>query len=210
MKHRRFNRLPRTIRLPPIHRRHPAVFGAAVLLSVLVWFGRSHAPQNVPPPLGGDYERYHGRVFTVVRVVDGDTLDIDAPDRDKPTTRIRLWGVDTPEVAGSPRGEMYWGPQASAFAKKVLLNNRVRIEMVDGDTRGKYGRLLAYVYLLPSGTMFNERLLREGYAYADPRFPHPLRDRFLSLEDEAHAARAGLWRGVTVDQMPGWRRRRGR
>jgi endonuclease YncB( thermonuclease family) len=209
-RRRRSRRLPGTIRQPPIYRRHPWASAATVILIALLWVGRSSRVATVPAPVGSDFERYHDRVFTVVNVVDGDTVDIDAPDKGKATTRIRLWGVDTPEVAGSPRGEMFWGPEASAFAKKALLNTRVRLELVEGDTRGKYGRLLAYVHVAPSGAMFNEMLLRGGYAYADTRFVHPFRDRFRSIEADARAGGVGLWRDVTVDQMPRWRRRSGR
>ncbi len=209
-RRRQRKRLPPTIRLPRFHRRRPVVSLIVIALLLLVWYGRSDLPRPVTPPTGTDFQRSHDREFTVHRVVDGDTIDIDAPDRDKPTTRIRLWGVDTPEVAGSPRGEMYWGPQASAFAKVTLLDTRVRLELVEGDTRGKFGRLLAYVYSVSSGAMFNERLLDEGFAYADPRFSHPLRERFLAMEARADDERVGLWNAVTIEQMPGWRRRQGR
>ena len=207
VRRRRRKRLPASIRLPRFHRRRPVVSLIVITLSVLIWFNRSDLPRPLTPPTGGDYERYHDREFTVVKVVDGDTIDIDAPDRDKPSTRIRLWGVDTPEVAGSPRGRMYWGPQASAFAKATLLDTRVRLELVEGDTRGKFGRLLAYVYAVPSGEMFNERLLREGFAYADRRFNHPWQQRFKQLEDRTRRRMAGLWHNVTPEQMPEWRQR---
>jgi len=46
---------------------------------------------------GGDWRRYHGRSFTVVDVLDGDTIEIDVADGQFATTRIRLWGVDAPE-----------------------------------------------------------------------------------------------------------------
>lgn len=54
------------------------------------WFG--HAAK------GGDWETYQNVTARVVHVTDGDTLDVDIPDRvtGKPRTRIRLWGVDTP------------------------------------------------------------------------------------------------------------------
>ena len=46
----------------------------------------------------GDPEKYNGETFRVVRVVDGDTLDVAVRDTvaGRSTTRIRLWGVDTP------------------------------------------------------------------------------------------------------------------
>jgi micrococcal nuclease len=201
-------RLPSTVRLPPFHRRHRTGLLVAAVLAVLATIGRWQ-PRTAPTALAaGDMVRYHNKVFTVVKVVDGDTVDIDAPDRRYRTTRVRLRGVDTPETADAPTGEMYWGKQASRFARETLQNRAVRLELVDGDTRGRYGRLLAYVYLGESAEMFNEMLLRQGHAYADTRFKHPYRDRFLELEAEARAQAVGLWRDVTVNRMPGWRQRR--
>ncbi len=205
-RRRRRRKLPSNMRLPRLHRRHPVATVAIPLLIVSVWIGRSqHSPAR--PQVGDDYTRYHDREFTVVRVVDGDTVDIDAPDGRKATTRIRLWGVDTPEVATAPRGEMYWGPEASDFAKKTLANRRVRLELVEGNTRGKYGRLLAYIRDDETGTMFNALLLSDGHAYADTRFAHPYREQFRRLEREARDRGSGLWRAVTTDQMPRWRQR---
>lgn len=140
-------------------------------------------------------------------MVDGDTLDIDAFDGDKPTTRIRLWGVDAPEVAHSRTPDMYFGPQAVAFAERTLGGRSVHVVLSPGRTRGKYGRLLAYVFLERGGRMFNEMLLEEGYGYADWRFEHPYQDRFEAMEKAARKAGAGLWAEVSLDRMPGWRQR---
>jgi len=202
-------------------RRHPAPFALALAITLVVLLGRGPGARNGGVGVGGrggvahdeslvhdDLARYHDRVFTVVNVVDGDTADIDAPDGRYDHTRIRLWGVDTPEVAGSPRGDMYWGAQASAYAKKTLLRQRVRIELVPDETRDKYERLLAYVYLVESGEMFNELLLLDGHAYADTRFKHPHREQFAKLSADAQAAKRGLWANVSKKQMPAWRQKR--
>jgi endonuclease YncB( thermonuclease family) len=74
-------------------------------------------------------------------------------------------------------------------------------------TRGKYGRLLAYVYLERGGRMFNEMLLEEGYAYADLRFRHHYYRQFKNVEKRARRAERGLWADVTLEQMPGWKQR---
>lgn len=179
-----------------------------IVVVVLVTVGRQRDVAPERPVVDDDYDRYHGRSFVVVNVVDGDTVDIDVPDVKYDTTRIRLWGVDTPEVEGSPRGAMYWGDRASAFAAAALDGRRVRLELVKGDTRGKYKRLLAYVYIESTGDMFNELLLRDGHAYAETRFPHPHSERFAALEAEAQEAGVGLWREVTPERMPAWRRGR--
>lgn len=154
-----------------------------------------------------DYTRYHNQVFTVANVVDGDTLDIAVPNGQYPHTRIRLWGVDTPEVAGSRADEMHFGPQASAFAKCTLLGREVRIELSPTKTRGLYGRLLAYVHLVPEDDSFNELLIEGGYAYADWRFWHPLKKSYKTLEKRARNHGAGLWAAVKFDDKPAWRQR---
>jgi len=188
--------------VPPIYRRHP--FGCALvailLLSVVADRVRGRRQ-------GDDYTRYHDRVFSVVKVVDGDTFDIGIPDGQYATTRIRLWGVDTPEVAGSKASEMHYGAQASAFAKQTLSGGQVRIELSPTKTRGLYGRLLAYAYLVPEGESLNELLLENGFAYADWRFPHPLKKRYKTVEKRAQRRGVGLWADVKLEDKPAWRQR---
>jgi len=155
---------------------------------------------------GDDYGRYHNQVFAVQRVIDGDTLDIPVRDGRFPTTRIRLWGVDAPEKPGSKRGAMHFGQQAADYATQTLTDRRVRLVLSPGHTRGKYGRLLAYVYVEPDDESFNELLLSEGYAYADWRFEHPHKAKYAEIERRARREGLGLWADVTPDQMPEWRR----
>ncbi|MCJ7778580.1 MAG: thermonuclease family protein [Sedimentisphaerales bacterium] len=169
-----------------------------------------------------DIQKYHGRQFSVVKVVDGDTLDIDIPDANYSHTRIRLWGVDTPETKDPRTGPMYFGKEASEFATKLAFGKQVTIYLEKGygtrredpnardkdpNTRDKYHRLLAYVQL-PDGTFLNEVLLSEGYAYADLRFKHGLYNKYKQLESAARSQRKGLWANVTFEQMPKWRQKR--
>ncbi|MFQ5414280.1 MAG: thermonuclease family protein [Phycisphaerae bacterium] len=160
-----------------------------------------------PPPAVDDQSRYHDRDFRVVRVVDGDTLDIDIADRDKPWTRIRFWGVDAPEVAKRGRAGAYFGEEARAFAERTVAGRTVHVVLSPRKTRGKYGRLLAYVFLERGGVMLNELLLERGFAYADRRFAHHYMDEFRAIEGRARREGVGLWKDVTLDDMPAWRRR---
>lgn len=189
-----------------LRRRRDWIVGLVLILALLAVADHARR-RNSPAPetQSGDMARYHGKVFRVTEVVDGDTLHIDAPDGKKPHTKIRLWGVDTPEVHNVDE-PMHFGPQASDYAKAVAANQSVRLELVEADTRDRYGRLLAYVYL-PDGTMLNERLLEGGYAYADSRFAHPFKAKFARLEKQARDRQAGLWKDVTTKKMPAWRRR---
>lgn len=151
-----------------------------------------------------DRKRYHEQTFAVAGVIDGDTLDIAAPDGDKPATRIRLIGVDTPETKHPTIGKMYYGQEATDFAKKQVEGKSVTI-LLDAvsNERDRYGRLLAYV-ILPDGRTLNEELIRQGFGYADLRFTHSRFDRCVELMDAAIEHKTGLWKNVTRDQLPQW------
>ena len=155
-----------------------------------------------------DIQKYDGRQFTVIKVVDGDTLYIDIPDANENYTRIRLWGVDTPETKNPRTGVMYFGPEASEFAADKALSKKVTVFLEkEKNTRDKYNRLLAYVQL-SDGKFLNEELLRDGYAYADTRFKHGLYNKYKQLESLARSQKKGLWAEVTPEQMPKWKQRR--
>ena len=170
-------------------------------IALLAVLGRGDAVDH-----GDDFNRYHDRVFAVTRVLDGDTFEIDATDGSRATTRVRLWGVDTPETAHGARDAMYFGAQASDYARSILTGRSVRILLCDRQTRDRYDRLLAYAVLETTGENFNELLLSEGMAYADWRFPHPLSNHFKKKERDARKDGIGLWADVTPDLMPHWRR----
>ncbi len=192
------------IRFAPFWKRRPVIAFGLLLVCV------GAVSRFLFAGAADDFDTYHNRVFTVVEVADGDTFDIDHPDGVHPDTRIRLWGVDTPEVAGSRDGAMLFGDEASAFAKRVLMGKKVRVVLSQRRTRDKYDRLLAYVEFADgadASESYNERLLAEGLAYADWRFDHPMKSVYKKIERQARRARIGLWASVTPDDMPAWRSR---
>jgi len=151
-----------------------------------------------------DLEKYHGKTFTAVNVIDGDTFDIEIPDGQSERTRIRLLGIDTPEAYSEQSGVIYFGSEAAEFTKKLALGKSVAVYLDSPNpTRGKYGRLLAYVKL-PDGGFLNEVLLTEGCAYADTRFSHSFYNKYKQLQSRARSGKKGLWQNVTPDQLPQW------
>ena len=196
-------------------RRTVTVVVCLLLGAVLVWMDHRYTAQksqNRPlskvKTVSYDTEKYHGKTFKVINVVDGDTIDIDIPDGEYEKTRIRLWGVDTPETKNDKTGIMYFGPQASEFTKKLTTGKNVTIYLdEDKNTRGKYGRLLAYVKL-PDGRFLNEALLNEGFAYSDLRFRHSLYHKYKRLQAAAKSQKKGLWQKVTREQLPQWLQRK--
>jgi endonuclease YncB( thermonuclease family) len=129
-----------------------------------------------------------GAVASVVRVVDGDTIEVRFGGRDED---VRLIGVDTPETVKPDTPVQCFGERASHFTKRSLTGKRVRL-VFGVERRDVYGRLLAYVYL--DGRFFNPTLVRRGLARS---LTIPPNDRFAPLfrRLELTAARAGrgLW-----------------
>ena len=197
-------------------RRRKNVISAVAMAAALVFIWLDHScisnkwqpqTQSAEEVKSSDFEKYHAKTFTVVKVVDGDTLDIDIPDGQYSHTRIRLLGIDAPETKNPQTAVMYFGQEASEFAKKTALGKPVSIYLdTVSPTRDKYSRLLAYIKL-PGGTILNETLLTEGFAYADLRFRHSFYNRYKQLESIARISKKGLWQGVTREQMPEWLQR---
>jgi micrococcal nuclease len=142
---------------------------------------------------GSDLQRYDGQKFTVVRVVDGDTLLIDEPDGPEPHTRVRLWGIDTPELAREGRPADPGSVEATEAAKRwVSRHPHVTLVLQTHRIRDDYGRLLAYIDP-DDGLSLNAHLVRKGFAEADDRWPHERREDFARLEEQAKFERIGLW-----------------
>ncbi len=164
-------------------------------------------PSSKMSLVGFDGYTYHGKKFTVINIVDGDTLDIDFPDDDKDFTRIRLLGVDTPETKHPRIPVMFYGPEATAFVEQLIAGREVTIVLdPTKPTRGKYGRLLAYVYF-GNVRCLNEELLTSGHAYAYLPYRHQHSSLYLCLQQKAIDEKKGLWANVTQSQLPGWLQR---
>jgi micrococcal nuclease len=125
-----------------------------------------------------------------VRVVDGDTIEV-SPSVEG-TEDVRLIGVDTPEYNDPECGKQPYSDQASEFTTDELEDKEVDLEF-DEERTDRFGRLLAYVYT-SDGELFNETLLREGYAQVYTFRPNDKYvDRFRAAQDEARTRGAGIW-----------------
>jgi micrococcal nuclease len=192
-------------------RRNSIIFLCLLVLAFLIWLDhsligryRQLTAKSQEQAKASDLEKYHGKTFTIVAVIDGDTFDIDIPDGRHEHTRIRLLGIDTPETGGEQSGVMYFGPEAAEFTKKMAFGKSVTVYLDSPNpTRGKYGRLLAYTKL-PDGDFLNEVLLTEGYAYADTRFSHSFYNKYKQQQSRARSSKKGLWQNITSDQLPEW------
>ena len=124
----------------------------------------------------------------VLRVIDGDTIEIDL---NGVTYSVRYIGIDTPEL-DDKRPEIYiLAHEATMYNRELVEGKLVRLEKDISDV-DKYGRLLRYVYV---GDIFvNAELVQSGYAQAIPYPPDvKYQDLLLQLQEEAQEMSKGLW-----------------
>jgi endonuclease YncB( thermonuclease family) len=122
---------------------------------------------------------------TVTRVVDGDTIDVRLTNGK--TERVRLIGVDTPEKGAC------WSSQATAATRRLAQGKKVTL-IGDGtqDTRDRYGRLLAYVWL-PGGKDLGFQLVSGGHAKVYV-YDQPFKRLSAYENGEAVGKTKGLWK----------------
>ena len=124
----------------------------------------------------------------VVRVIDGDTIEVDI---EGSLYNVRYIGIDTPETVHPQKPVEYFGKEAAERNRELVEGKRVRLEN-DIEDKDKYGRLLRYVWV--GDTMVNAELVRLGYAYSYTYPPNvKYQDYFLQLEREAREQGRGLW-----------------
>lgn len=177
----------RSSRLP--RRSWQAVLFFAVIAALTAWQQQqqSRDTQTSDSSHATSSPTFDSATCRVARVVDGDTIVLI-----KNKEHVRLIGANTPETVKRNWPVEPWGPEASQFTKDFLVGGEVRLEF-DGDRRDKYGRMLAYVWV--GDRMLNEELIRAGLARAETQYNYSkeMKSRFRRAENEAKAARRGIW-----------------
>jgi micrococcal nuclease len=139
----------------------------------------------------GGGETAHDGIGVILKVVDGDTVDIRISGREE---RVRLIGIDTPETKKPDTPTECYGPEASTHTVDLLpVDTRVRIER-DIVGRDDYGRLLGYLYRVDDELFVNYEILRQGYARPltiEPNSTHAV--TFAAAARLAEADDLGLW-----------------
>ena len=104
----------------------------------------------------------------VVKIVDGDTLDvsIDLGFKIFTVKRIRLQGINTPETYGVKKySEEYKnGMLSKNFVIEFVNNCESVVEIHTRQERGKYGRYIATIFAPGSAKSLNDILVEKGYA----------------------------------------------
>ena len=111
---------------------------------------------------------YEYRIKKVLKVVDGDTIDVDIDlgFNISYTQRVRLAGIDTPESRTKDAREKALGLEVKDKVKKSIdAAKTVVVKTELPDSSEKYGRILGWVYLDGDTRSLNEQLIEEGYAW---------------------------------------------
>lgn len=143
--------------------------GACLLAGLLTACLPEAAPGPGPAPAG--------EAAQVVRVIDGDTIDVDLAGR---TERVRYIGVNTPE-----RDQACY--REATLANAALVEGQTVTLVKDVSETDRNGRLLRYVYV--GEVLINAELVKAGYAEAKRFPPDTAQAEVLeALEAEARAA----------------------
>lgn len=111
---------------------------------------------------------YIYRIKSVLRVVDGDTIDadIDLGFDISLTKRIRLAGIDTPESRTLDTNEKKFGLESKdwlknrlQFAKDIIIKTELP------DSTEKYGRIIGHLFINGEEISLNNQMIEEGYAW---------------------------------------------
>ncbi|HLM32404.1 MAG TPA: thermonuclease family protein [Solirubrobacterales bacterium] len=156
---------------------------AALVVLLITGLGEEDEPSSEPARV----------TATVVRIVDGDTVEARIEDE---VETVRYIGVDTPESVKPDAPVECYALRASHFNERLVEGERVRLDF-DAERRDVYGRLLAYVHV--GDTFVNAELLRRGYATTltiAPNDSHAA--RFARIEAAAAREGRGLWDACEV------------
>ncbi len=134
-------------------------------------------------------------LIPVLSVADGDTVTVKIGKKEE---KIRLIGIDAPELAQKP-----WGDKSKEFLQSIISSSgwKVSIEY-DVDKRDKYGRLLGYLRT-SDGQLINKKILENGYAMLFT-FPPNVKyvNEFTEAQSYARKNKLGIWSDKGLKERP--------
>jgi len=124
--------------------------------------------------------------ISVKWVNDGDTIVLNDG------RHVRYIGINAPEIAHENCKAEAFGYAAKKYNQSIVQSKKVRLEF-DKEKYDRYGRLLAYIYLL-DGTFINKKMIEKGFAYLLPRSPNEKYEKmFLQTQRGAMLSKQGMW-----------------
>jgi endonuclease YncB( thermonuclease family) len=163
---------------------------------VVAWADRSGRLFAERSP-AAESSAYDGATTTVVRVVDGDTLVVAIEDRRERTaqTRVRLWGVDAPELGRDGKPDQAFARDARAFVERTTAGRAVRLAVEPERLRDPYARVLAHVFVNVEGreVSVGEALVEAGLAEHVAKWSNGRTRQLGAAQRRARDAGRGMW-----------------
>jgi len=136
----------------------------------------------------------------VVGIVDGDTISVDRAATDNVIDKVRLLGLDAPEIVDPNSPPAFFGPEAAAFAKTVLDGCEIKLSY-DRTVKDDKGRLLCYAWLpvqyegQTKHVLFNLLSVLNGYGTSCSDFDIEKNSLFMFQDAQMFAEdnEFGLW-----------------
>ena len=171
-----FSRYPYSLSFPNALIGNP--FSLLILLLIIILIASSITAQP-------------SRTVKVLRVIDGDTFILTTGEK------VRLFGVDTPEIDSKDSREKLLAQQAALLTKNFVERKSVKLTF-DGNTKDIFGRTLAYVWLTnkagKDSLFLQAELLKSGLArilmYDKKKMYY---DLFYNLRNTAKRNKLGIW-----------------
>ena len=132
----------------------------------------------------------------VSNIVDGDTIEVIFNNK---KIRVRLTGIDTPELYDENRNICTNGKIAKDILSEILSDKTVYLEF-DESRKDKYNRILSYVFL-EDGTLVNLLLLQKGIAktmICKPNIQYQI--MFENAERYAKENEIGFWKNEVYER----------
>lgn len=151
--------------------------------------------------------------YWVDKVYDGDTVLLSHG------PKVRLLGINTPEVSGRYKSAEQGGQEAKAWLTQRLAGQKIRLEG-DSEAEDHYQRKLGYLFD-EQGRNINLELVRNGLAMVSV-FPPNLKylSAFIEAQQQAESEHLGVWaypeyavkayQDLNSDNLQGWQRVSGR
>ena len=115
----------------------------------------------------GDPTDFSYRVSKVVKIIDGDTIDVilDLGFDIMYKSRVRLFGIDTPESRTRDVIEKEYGLMSKKYlTNKLKSAKKISIKTYKGEETGKFGRILGEIFC--DGENINKKMCDQGHAVA--------------------------------------------
>jgi len=149
--------------------------------------GKKHFSDTKHPSAIEYQQSQHISFYSIKTVYDGDTVQLEDG------RKIRLAGINTPEIAHRNNRAQEGGDAAKQWLTQVLSESKVRLEFAE-QKQDRYKRYLAHIFT-EEGIHINLELVRLGFASINV-FPPNIAyvDALLKASNSAEIKQIGIWR----------------